>query len=127
MGVLKLHRKVVDLHPFNEWKLDVFVGGGYKQLNEIFKTRYGLEYDGNDNCVCSIESGIDSELKGHKRIVMRLQSFDTAIMVHELLHVLWHGSRWIGYEMKYDSQEWQACMIEYLYVQCKDRNTYDKE
>jgi hypothetical protein len=124
---MRLHRKVVDLRPFNEWKLDVFVGGKESQLNEIFKSRYGLEYDGTEDCVYSIESGTESELKGHKRIVMRVQSFDAAIMVHELLHVLWHGSKWIGYEMKYQSQEWQACMLQYLYNQCKDRNTYDKE
>jgi len=122
---MKLHKKIVDLHPFNEWKLDVFIGGNYKQLNEIFKARYGVEYDDTDNCVYSIESAMESELKGHKRIVMRLQSFDTAIMVHELLHVLWHGSKWIGYEMNFNSQEWQACMIEDLYNQCKDRATYE--
>jgi hypothetical protein len=125
MGKLKLHRKVVDLRPFNEWKLDVFVGGTYDQLNEVFKARYGVEYDDTDNCVYSIESSMESELKGYKRIVMRLQSFDISVMVHELLHVLWHGSKWIGYEMKFESQEWQACMIEYLYTECKDRKTYE--
>jgi hypothetical protein len=121
---MRLHRKVVDLHPFSEWKLDVFIGGSDSQLNDIFKYRYGVDYDGTENCVYTIDSDMQSELKGHTRIVMRVQSFDTSIMVHELLHVLWHASKCIGFEMNYGTQEWQACMFEYLFDQCRDKKTY---
>lgn len=122
---MKLRTKEVNLWPANEWKLDVIVGGSFDDVNEFFKERYGLEYDHTRNCVYTIDSGTESLLKGHTRIVMRLQSLETSVMVHELLHVLWHASKCIGFEMNAGSQEWQACMIEMLYNECKDIKTYE--
>ena len=121
---MKLRTKEVTLYPSPLWKVDVIVGGTYEQVNDYFKLRYGLEYDDTDNCVYTIDTASNSELKGHRRIVMRLQSLDKSVLIHELIHVIWHASKCIGWEMNYGSQEWQACTIEMLFNECVDTKTY---
>ena len=111
------------------WHLDVIVSKNIQLVNRFCKHRYGINdyWDGKNEC-CTVQSGKDSEVKGHKRIVIVLESLnDKGIIVHELIHAIWYASKQIGYEMNYDSQEWQAVLFEYLFTEVTNRKDYIKK
>lgn len=115
--------KEIPLLPSN-WTLDVIVSAkDDPHFRQFIHKRYGipivdLERDKNLNTCNTIDSGSDSILQGETRIVVILRSLkNKEIVVHELIHALWHAARCIGYEMTVDTQEWQAVMYEYMYVQ----------
>ncbi len=119
--------KQIKIHP-SEWHLDIIVGKNKKEINEFCKKRYGLDdfYDMPNEC-SSIDSGKDSSLKGERRVVILLEKLSNKpVIVHELIHALWHLTKRIGYEMGYDSQEWQAILYEYLYTETVDKKGYVK-
>jgi hypothetical protein len=45
-------------------------------------------------------------------------------MVHELFHVVMELSFCSGVEVTRESQEWGACMIDYLFREISDENKY---
>ena len=49
---------------------------------------------------------------------------DKKVVVHELIHALWHIADYIGYKLTYETQEWQAILFEYLYSEVLDKNGY---
>lgn len=119
--MLKL--KTIRLHP-TLFDLDVVVGGNQRQVDEVFLRRYGLkEQTGKNECM-TLYTGTDCELKCTKRIVVRLQSLSRKIIEHECIHVLWHLSQESNIEICYESQEWQACFIEYVIGEITNKNNY---
>ena len=108
-------------HDDNEDKLDIWM-----------HMRYGiplidLQREVNGNACHSIESGLKSELKGSKRILVVLTTLDDpGLIVHELLHALWHYSKFSGTNMNIDSQEWQALHLEYTFNEVINPKTWEK-
>lgn len=97
------------------FQLDLWIGESKDIFNDYGK-RYGLkDFDISDNELSTIESAIDSPMKGHKLFVMKLQSFDRATITHELIHLLWHVGKNTGANINYKSQEWQALFVEYVF------------
>lgn len=123
----------VRLHP-TKWSLDVFVAPykDFDKLGQIMSKRYGAEpshyteemFQGN--YVCHVESTDKSEMKGECRIMMQLRSFNPAVIVHESYHVLWRMQHLIKTEVNFDSQEWGAIMMEYLYENITDKKSYQE-
>ena len=106
------------------WRLEVWK---LKEINDDFiektKSRYGdcIEFSLNE---CSdVYSGTSSELKGEKVIVIVYDGRDF-VLVHELIHAMWHFSRHSGVEMNHDSQEWQAILFEHLYRHCMTKSNW---
>lgn len=117
--------KTIRIYP-SVWTLDVILSSKKKEYEIISQKRYGLVNDNiNFNECNSIDTGKDCELKGRRIIVVSFKNLkDKSTIVHELIHVLWHASQYIGYSMTYDSQEWQALLFEYLYKEVLDKNGY---
>lgn len=91
-----------------------------RQLCGILEKRYGngfeywYEQQGSVNEVFRIDAAKNSLLSGESRIVTILNC-DTEIIVHEAFHVLMFLSKECGVEVNYESQEWGACMLEYIF------------
>jgi hypothetical protein len=121
---MRILLKEVPLYPADIWKVDFIVCGDNSKVHKLFRERYGIEYEYQRNVCYTIDTALGSELKGETRIAVVLSSFNIEVMCHELIHVLWHASKCIGFEMNYGSQEWQACMFGYLLSHCMDKKTY---
>lgn len=119
--------KEIRVYP-SIWYLDVIVADNQKDLDYISKKRYGIKDDPIlPNECSSIDSSKKSELKGERRVVISIKSLDDVeTIVHELIYAIWHLARYIGYEIDYDTQEWQAVLYEYLYKEALDKNGYVK-
>ena len=106
--------------------LDVFITNNVNKLVPIFEKRYGLtlqDMEGTQiNEVSIIDSGKKSELKGHTRICLIMGSFNIGTIIHEMQHIIWKLSKLTNIELNYDSQEWQACFMEYLYSEIMKKN-----
>ena len=76
------------------------------------------------NSVWSLTSTDESELKGDKTIVMCIEGWDMAIIVHELNHVIYHLAKYCHLETNYDSQEWISYMLEHLFEQCQNDGSF---
>lgn len=122
--------KEIQLFP-SVWKVDVIVVDDATTPEDVVKfarKRYGIpehliDTDTIVDSVTSLTSSADSQLKGHKRILMVLRDLnDHATLVHELIHVMWHASEFIGLNMNPDSQEWQALFMEYLFTETLKSN-----
>lgn len=124
----KLYFKEIPLYPTN-YTLDVIVTQNKAKAIKFMKHRYHVKkhklkrYQVLDT-VRTIASGHESILKGEIRIVLILETFDPAILVHELVHVLYRLSDRTGIELNQDSQEWQAIAMERLYNEALERKTY---
>jgi len=124
--------KEVPLLPSN-WMMDV-VECSRKHADKLaiwMHQRYGLPMhllEPDDINAChNIESGTNSPLKGHKRILVVVEDLKRDdIMVHELIHALWYYAKNTGSEMSFDTQEWQAIMYEYMYKQVNDPKEWEK-
>lgn len=133
----KTQFKEIQLSP-SMFYVDVFIQKDRKKLLPIFNKRYGASEEYYDEKM-SLDSVFDincidksicrpeckSTCEGHLRIVMVLESNAPYILVHELIHVLWHAAEAIGYGMNYESQEWQAVLYEYLFTECT-KNDFKK-
>ena len=118
--------KEIKLQP-SLWTLDVIVGGSQKKVNKFCKKRYGInDYVDSENDECSeVTTHKKSELKGKRRIVIIIKSLkDKRAVVHELIHAMWMFAKAIGYDMNYDTQEWQAVLFEYLYDEILNKEGY---
>lgn len=109
--------------------VDVWVCNDMKQLSLQFNKRYGASaeyyYDETTrNQVCTLTATDKSELKGITRIVMNINSWNVAVIVHEIIHVVYHLSKQCQLDMGYDSQEWVAYYAEYLFEQMTDKKNY---
>jgi len=117
--------KEVNLYP-TPLLVDIWVGGYKDTISELFHKRYGADASYyrdtlTPNQVGWIVSTKDSHLKGARRLVLNVETFDTAILIHELNHVVYYLIEYCGLEF---SQEWISYTLEYLYNQCKDKNSY---
>ena len=94
-------------------------------LSKMFNKRYGggFEYwhenTGEVNEVFTAHGKNGAEIGDTKRIVMVINPC-IKVLVHETIHVLWYLSRESGLDMDFNSQEWQACMGEYIFTEIKD-------
>jgi hypothetical protein len=128
-----MKHKEIKLLP-SQWTMDVVecANEDYEKLDVWMSKRYGIPMceldDGhNINAVHSIESSPKSPLKGRRLILLALNDLnDDGVLVHELLHVLWHHAKHVGYNMDYESQEWQAIMIEYIFNEVKDKKGWKR-
>jgi hypothetical protein len=119
--------KTIILYPTN-WQLDVWIGT--QSMAECFHKRYGAstEYYTNqmiDNEIgtCGqINSTAKSELKGRYQIVVTLHHFDLDVLVHELSHAFDRLCKSV--KLENDSTEWKACMIEYMFKECRKKKDY---
>lgn len=121
--------KQITLHP-SEHTLDVIItdDASDEQITDFIVNKYKVErLHWNDDpffdYVCNIHYGEKHKLKRAKRILMVLKSMDDEVtLVHELIHVLWYAAKRIGYEMTFETQEWQAILYEYLFKEVKKDN-----
>jgi hypothetical protein len=93
-NISKGYFKSIPLYP-TAFFVDVWVCNNQDNIGKYFNKRYGAsaEYykeDISNNQVCTLVSTDNSELKGYKAIVMRVNSWDNAIIVHELMHVIFY-------------------------------------
>ena len=129
MGKKPLLLKEIPILP-SEFKVDVIICSDIKQIAKLAHKRYGeterwYEENLTINSCCAIYSKTKSDLKGHLRIVVILKNKSKDVLVHELIHALWYSAKYIGYEMKFKTQEWQAVLYEYLYKEAV-KNDYQK-
>lgn len=122
--------KQINLLP-TEFVLDVWIEKDLDKLAKQFHKYYGAseEYYSNNLSpyqVSTANTTTKSLSKGHTKIIMNLKQIDGRIVTHECMHVLWHLHNITGLEMNYDSQEWQAYMIDYLYHNIMDTSNYKK-
>jgi len=122
--------KEVKLTP-TLFSLDVYIVGnrynhnritdkdtGY--LAKIFNIKYGHGYEywyeqtKRVNEVFHVTGAKKSEHQDRKRIVMVINPH-IQTLTHEIIHVLWYLADASGLDMDYRSQEWQACMYEYIF------------
>jgi hypothetical protein len=111
----------IDLIP-TLFELDVWICNDKETLVKLFKEHYGAseEYYSDfisENQVATIYSKSDSLFKGETRIVMNLTGKSINIIVHEVVHVVYHLSKLTGLSVNYKSQEWVAYMTEYIFNQ----------
>ena len=101
--------------------IDVFVCSKIKR--KYLKKRYGLKESIKPNECGTIYSSKKSELKGIKRFYICLESTEyDNIIIHEIVHLLWHLSKEMNIELKYESQEWQANFFEMVFNEIKNKN-----
>lgn len=122
----KILFKEIPLLP-TTFHVDVWICDDMKLLSEKFHKRYGasIEYYKEEligNCVQSITSTVDAELKAITRIVMIVDDFTASIITHEINHVLHHLSDHCHIEIT--AQEWCSYMLEYLFEQCIDEKSF---
>jgi len=118
------------------FSLDVYiVGEKYKHnrisekdrkvIASIFVQKYGHGYEywheqtNSVNEVFQVTGATKSEHGNTKRIVMVINPH-IPTLVHEIIHVLWYLSKYSGLDMDFNSQEWQACMAEYIFTESKN-------
>jgi len=129
-----IKKKIIELKP-STWSLDVWIGDVKNELvireemSKLFTKYYGASFEYYDenlitSQVMTVDSTTDSLCKGESRIVLVLHKLLDNLLVHELVHVLWHSSKCIGYELNYYSQEWQAVFLERLFVDIKEDYNY---
>lgn len=126
-----MYTKTIPLLP-THFSLDVLITNKEKTAIKFQHKEYGLSKESlkkegqQVNTVATIDSQKKSKYKGERRICLILEGFKPAIVVHELIHVLWHLSKYSGLDINYNSQEWQALFMEQLYVQIMDKSNYKK-
>jgi len=125
-----LYFKTIRLEPTN-WSLDVIVGTDADQIATFCAARYGYskeyhEEDADGDWVSRFDSKEDSELKGERRIIMKLRDLkNKGIMIHELMHVLFYLEKATAIEINWSSQEWVAIFMERTWNELC-RPTYEK-
>lgn len=128
-GLLKSFR----LYP-TLFYVDVWVCNNNERISEMFSEMYGASKDYyydhfnengriRDYCT-SIIATKESKLKGEQRLIVVLQSFDKSVITHEAHHVLCLLSDITGVELGIKAQEWGAYMVEYIYSQCIDIDSF---
>lgn len=122
--------KEIPLHP-TLFTCDVIIGSNQKEVAELFHKRYGESvsyYMENltPNGVESITSTLDSECKGHTRIVLNMQKIDACTACHESVHILHHIAKICKLETGEPTSEWNAYMIEYIFKNIMDKSSYIK-
>lgn len=120
--------KTIPLHP-TLFSLDVWVSRDKETLAKCFHERYGASVDYyideyKPNSVYRLTATKDSDWNGFKVIVMNVETFDLATIVHEINHVIFHLSAYTKIEICYESQEWVSCMMEYLFRHCADKKSF---
>ena len=124
IGYLKTIRLIPTL-----FIVDIWVCDDQDNLARYYSKRYGaspqyhIEQVSN-NQVATIKSYRESELKGERRIVMNVDSWNMAYIVHEINHVVYHLAKECGIETNYESQEWISYMLEYLFEQCQNDGSF---
>jgi hypothetical protein len=120
--------KEIKLLP-THFTADIWVCSNLDNLAKHFNQRYGasIEYykdEISSNQCWTLAGTPKSELKGEKRIVMNVNSFDLGTIVHEVNHVVYHLGKICQLETTYNSQEWVSYMLEYIFNQCIEKETY---
>ena len=114
MHILKL--------PLSDWCLDVFYGE-WCTMSDLLSYYYGASREYYEEemldqhpSVFTVTSKADSHFKGQTRIVFTLPKVDynSDIIYHEAVHVMWHYANNAGLEINYHSQEWQALLVEHI-------------
>jgi hypothetical protein len=114
----------VNLFP-SEFVLDVYTGDE-KDIPKLFSKRYGnkkkfyrdtTKDESYLSYVVDVHSTEKSHANGDIRIVLVLNKdkYSPSLLVHELVHVLWHFSNLTCVGMDYKTQEWQALFMEHLF------------
>ena len=128
------HKEIKLIPSFH--KLDVYiVGNRYnhnaiskndrKSIASIFHAKYGGGYEywyentKRVNEVFDTVGDKSSEHESMRRIIMIINP-SIEVLVHEIVHVLWFLAKLSGLDMDYKSQEWQACMQEYIFTEVKN-------
>lgn len=125
---LKLTPTLFDLDVFivgDRYNYNAITKSDRKTLATILQQKYGGGYEywfensETVNEVFTTISNKSSEFKGERRIVL-IMNPSIKVLVHELVHVLWHLAKATSLDMSYDSQEWQAIMFEYIFTEIRD-------
>ena len=129
---ISCYHKPIRLYP-TLFYVDVWICDDKSYLAKVFNKYYGAsvefyeEEEIFDNYVGSISSKDNSEFKGDTRFVLKIIDLnDIGILIHELNHVYYHLCNKLNIELSFKSQEWHSYMLEYLYEESKEINTYTK-
>jgi hypothetical protein len=122
--------KTIRLYP-TLFCVDVWICNDLEQLSKCFHKRYGAKSKYykkilTPNQTCIIDSTDESELKGHRRIVVNMSEYDVLVLAHEIVHVLYKLNKCTDLELTKDSQEWQAYLTEYILEQSINKKSYKK-
>jgi hypothetical protein len=114
-----------------KFKVDVWLCNDLKALSSHYDKRYAIRSsvfwnNASLNQVSTIEAGMDSLLKGEKRIVMNINRLSHGTIVHECNHIYYHLCKCIHTDANYDSQEWHSYMLEYLFESIINKKNYKK-
>lgn len=123
MNIRKPHYKQIALLP-THFTLDVWICKDKEALCAAFSKKYSksIEYIREEltpNQMWSFTGG------GYKHLVINVNSLDLGVIVHECTHAMFYLSNLCGIETKYESQEWVAYMMEYIFNQAKDFKSYE--
>jgi hypothetical protein len=124
----KAFLKTIRLYP-TLFSVDVWICTDLEELSKCFNIRYGATSDYylgqlSPNQTMRIDSTDNSELNGLRTIVVNLQNYDNAVIIHEIIHVIWYLSKLTGIEINRKSQEWQAYFVEYLFTEITKSEDY---
>lgn len=122
--------KKVRLFP-SVWELHVWISEDEEMLTKRFCEMYGASKEyykeaGFGDWVACIGSTLESECKGHKKIIMNLRTLQQRVLIHECQHVLFQCKKQFGADVNIKSQEWCALFVEYLWDELHDLETYIK-
>lgn len=117
--------KQIKLIP-SEFILDVWIGRNYDVLNKYnkFYNLTGEDMIGKtENWVDTIYFLPKNGKRNTTRICLKITSLQNKkVLVHEIIHILWHLSTVVGYKMVNDSQEWQAVLADWIYTEILKNN-----
>ena len=124
MSKAKALLKTIRLYP-TQFECDIWICGDMNHLDKCYHKRYGIGFIDNDtkgDAECSrIESAKTSEIGAEKRIALAFSKYDHTHFAHESVHCLNHLSHWTNIEIGFNSQEWNAYFIEYVFSECIDK------
>jgi len=105
--------KEIRLYP-THFLLDVYINYEIDELTKQIKSKYKIGYD-FDVVNDGVFTAITNEDK--TRIVLCLETFDLAIIVHELVHVFYHLDDICDLGHSTENQEWIAYFTDYLFTE----------
>ncbi len=125
--------KNIRLYPSIQ-TVDVWIVNDIENLPYAFEKRYGanMEYyhnEINDIAQSSIAyvqniSGTKNSESNAMNIVAVFFDLKPEYIVHESIHIIAHASELVGIEFNNKTDEWLACLAEYLFIEISDIKTY---
>ena len=124
MNLRKPHFKQIQLLP-TEFTLDLWICSDIDNLHNGYAKKYNKSADFfkeelTHNCTYSFICN-----DRYRHITIAVNSLDLGTIVHEAVHSVYHLSQFCKVGVGLESQEWVACMVEYIFNHAKDFKSYE--